>query len=135
MTPDTNDQQLDQTRFSLEEPMYEEYAKIPVDPSAKKVEIVQPLLKRKGVVVGIIVGGVIVLFLIILLLSVLLQAKKLLPGVIDTPIQSQSTDVGGPLGERLQNLKAELKKADPNKSELAFPAVDFSIKIDDEEKR
>lgn len=127
--------ELDQTRFSVEEPMYEGMTPYPVDEQPQQVEKV-PLLKRRKVVVGLIAGVILLVILILVIISVLVAQNRrpTIPDATPLPLEQRNSDAAF-LEKKVNALQRELEAADPNKRELTFPSVDFTIRIDEAKRR
>lgn len=128
--------ELDQTRFSVEEPMFEGMAPYPVDDTPKKTAEKVPLLKQRKVIIGLIVGVVFLVLLILLVISSFI-AQNRRPTVLDAtplPLETKNSDADF-LEKKVNALQKELEAADPNKRELTFPSVDFNIRIDEKKTR
>jgi hypothetical protein len=125
--------QLDQTRFSVEEPMFEGLAALPVEEKAAAVVKV-PLLKQKRVIIALIVGTIIFVVLLLVVINAIVAGQRRPQVVEATPLPMSGTPSDAAfLEKKVKALQSELEAADPNKRELTFPSVDLNIRIDKEE--
>lgn len=122
----------DQTRFSLEEPLFEQMGQIPADPEPElEAKPVVPWYKRKKILMLIIIG---VTFFILLILFVVAQLIR--QGRLQTLVEpEESTEItqeqlSDPLLVRILAAEEELKAADPTKRELGYPTMDYQITLD-----
>lgn len=124
-----SDQSLNQTQFSVEEPLFEQ----PLQPKPAATpqpdgEGMPPKKKRSKLFV---VGGVVGVFLIagaIIAFIIMRQDDSMDPLLEETP-QTQKKEYG-PLQTRLNEIKEELEAADPRQEELPFPPIDTGLSVE-----
>lgn len=120
----------DQTRFSVEEPMFEPTTGYPEEPEKQQKKEVKPLLKRKGVVVAIIAGSTLFVLLLLMVINSIIRNRQAgVPEASPLAVPNNSQDI--PLLDQVNELNKELKNADPNQPTLAFPAVNLELTLDD----
>ncbi len=125
-----NKYKIDQTKFSVEQPLFEQIGPLP-EPEFVEKEIKPPLLKRKKVVIGLIAVVTFLVLLVLLLINMVINSRKkvTVPEASPTIGESRKVEVG-PLLKRVEVAREELKEADPTKNELVFPTLDYSLRID-----
>lgn len=125
----------DQTRFSLEEPLFEQMGQLPPEPEPEEVAPKVPLLKQKKFVIGLIAGVTFIVLLLLFAINAYISQQKLV-GNIPIP-ESPTTSVtenNDPLYQRITTAQQELKDADPSGQELVYPALDYNLRIDPKAK-
>ncbi len=91
-----------------------------------------PFVKSKQF--KIVLAGIPLLLVFILFIAVQLRNRQAAP---EAPIEAPSTIETGPAVDRspfqvrLENVKAELEKAEPTSQEFAFPPVDPKLSLED----
>lgn len=120
----------DQTRFSVEEPLFEQMGHMPA-PDVVEVAPKIPLLKQRKFVLGLIAGITVLVLGLLFLINAYIAQQKLVkePEIPDDPGQT-AAGVSHPLLQRIMSSEAELKDADPSGQELVYPALDYKIRID-----
>lgn len=125
-----NFEDANQTRFSVEEPIFTDYnVEIPVDES-KQDQVKKPN-KRKKI---LIIGGVVFLVILILLV-VLTRGGSPVEIPIFDPEETPTVVSDDPFVVRIENAKLDLEIADPANQDLTFPPVDMDIRIDEQQRR
>lgn len=122
-----------QTEFALEEPLFS-----PSGTAAPEKEVEQlvkiPWWKKKPLVIAAIVSISLSVIVLLLIINMIIVASRR-PGepVIGdaTPLPVTPTE---PLVKRIEEIELQLKSANPNQPQFAFPAVDFSIRIDEKSR-
>lgn len=124
----------DQTRFSLEEPLFEDMVQMP-QPEPEDLPPKVPLFKQKKFIIGLIVGITVFVLIILYAINVYIENQKLI-GEPELPTDSGQTDVQPthPLLQRIMIAEEELEMADPSEQELIYPSLDYDIRIDPEER-
>lgn len=122
---------LDQTRFSLEEPIFENEVVIQ-DETPQKIDE-QDAKRKKKVVILATIGGFVLLFIALIVVLLVMRGRN---GVVEEttpetviPIE-QDTD---PLEQRIDAARSLLREADPTRQDLSFPPVDLDIRLDPKE--
>jgi ribosomal protein S17 len=120
----------DQTRFSVEEPLFEQMGHVP-EPDVVEIAPRTPLLKQKKFVIGLIAGITIVILGLLFVINAYIAQQKLVkePDLPDDPGQT-TTGISHPLLQRIMSSETELKAADPSGQDLVYPALDYNIRID-----
>lgn len=123
-----------QTKFSLEEPLFEQAGQIPGPENPEPVRKT-PLLRQKKFVIALIgVVTVIVLLLLFLINSYIATHKKVqdqAPPESEVETNTGSTD---PLYLRIKSAQEELKDADPSEQDLVYPSMDYDIRLDPDKR-
>lgn len=128
----------DQTRFSLEEPLFEPMGQIPVDEPEidPNQEPKTPLLRQKKFVIGLIIGVTILILVILFGVNAYIeQQKRVKPAETPPPEDIVINENDHPLLQRIMIAQQELKEADPSKQDLTYPSMDYSISIDPVKRR
>jgi len=124
---DTIEELTNQTRFSSEEPLFEN----PPFITSSSTAPVEPVQKKKFSPLLLLGGGVIGLVVILLVAVVVFSPKRQNTPVSVEPITQQAVEnESTELTRRLSEVEADLKAADPVKVDLPFPPVSFSIYLD-----
>lgn len=126
---------LDQTQFAENRPLYEEpaYSLLEDDESQKVDEgsNKKPIYKQKIVW---LIAAIVILLLIIVIATPSRktpeQAEEVAPEIVDEQTEISSD----PLRKRVDDLRSELKDADPTKPQLIFPALNRRIELDSSKK-
>lgn len=119
-----------QTEFALEEPLFS-----PAGTAAPEKEVVKKVSvvwwKKKPLVIGLIAGVTLFVIVLLLFINMLIEASK--RPQVPEPIEASATPAPAtePLVTRIESIETNLKSADPNQPQFAFPAVDLSIRIDE----
>lgn len=123
-----------QTKFSVEKPLFEQMVQIPEDENPEIVVQV-PLLKQKRVIIGLIVGLTVVALIILFLVNRYIQNSKLVHTLdTDQPDTATISANVDPLLLRVMTAQQALKEADPAKQDLIYPTLDYDIKIDEKSR-
>lgn len=130
-TPE-NYSDLDQTRFSVEEPLYEGMGSYPEDLNKQDLSKKVPLFRQRKFIIGLIIGVIFLVVLLLIIINAIIAKNRTPQAPIATPLIVNSKLPDGPLEEKIKFLQSELEVADPNKSDFGFPAVDFTIRLDPE---
>lgn len=120
-----------QTKFSLEEPLFEQTGQIP-GPENPEIEVKTPLLKQKKFVIGLIVGFTLLVLLILFMVNAYIANQKRVQE--QEPPESTTEEVNDPnhpLYLRIKSAQQELKDADPSEQDLIYPTLDYDIKLED----
>lgn len=122
-----------QTKFSLEEPLFEQMGQIP-EPENPEVKETTPLLKQKKFVIMLIVGVTLVVLGVLYLINSYISQQKLvkdqeLPEEVQEP-----QDPDHPLYQRIKSGQQELKDADPSQQDLVYPTLDYGIRLDPDKR-
>lgn len=119
------EQRINQTQFSFEEPIFEDQAVYMGETPEEKE--VKPKSKRNLIFIGI-VGFILFLLLIVVLLFASRNNKT------DEVIEDENivvvTKEMGPLQKRIEDARELLDTADPTKQDLSFPPLDMDIRLD-----
>lgn len=119
-----------QTEFALEEPLFSPGG-TPAPQEEVEKPVSEPWWKKKHLVIAVIVGVTLLVIFLLVIINMIITAGKR-PQVPDAPEPSATPiGVGSPLLNRIDDIDARLKSADPNQPQFAFPAVDMSIRIDE----
>jgi hypothetical protein len=136
---------IDQTKFAEEEPLFEPRSggkelnvKMPTpaetsdlapgnSDSSAKTPIKKSLFKK----IILIAVGVIVFIVVLALIA---RQPQLGPSQEPTASPSPSPVAVGALNQRVNQLKLDLKSADPTKQELVFPPVNLNLRLDKKTK-
>jgi hypothetical protein len=131
---ETNDRE-DQTIFINQEPWLEDGKSQPLpSPITNDQPLSTSVSKYKKIF--IIGGGFLVLTFLIIAALLILKGKEIVPvEIIPTPVPSISPNSSDPLSVRFQQLRTDLKAADPGKRDLPFPPVDTSLQLNYGEKK
>ena len=119
----------DQTQFVAEEPLFEQPVKLTA-PHVSKPENSEPKKPSKKRVFMLVTMG---LFFFLLLLIVIAAAMRRQTSPLDEGEvieEEQQEKMIDPFRQRIKDLGAELKAADPTKDDLPFPPVDMDIRLD-----
>lgn len=124
-----------QTKFSLEEPLFEQMGQIP-GPENPEIKVQTPLLKQKKFIIGLIAVVTLIILLMLYLINAYISGKKLIqdqaPPEFSAGEELQSTD---PLYLRIKSAQAELKEADPSEQDLVYPTMNYDIRLDPEKNQ
>lgn len=124
------DPKLNQTQFGSEGPLFER----PVSPSAisqpTENELMAEKPPKKLPLVFVIVGVVMVVLMAVILIFAILMRSAPPPPEEAELIMTEQTRNYGPLQQRLNDLKNELKAADPDQEELPFPPIDQNLSVE-----
>lgn len=119
-----------QTEFSAEEPLYEKISspKKPEEPVLVEEKIVIPVNNKKKKIM--IASGVIFVSLLVIV-SILMSGGggPVSNGEAEPTPTPAASDTRTPLQVRLEELRTELRDADPNQQPLLFPAMDYDISL------
>ena len=126
-----NQDMVNQTQFSFEEPIFED-AQVYADETQPKE--VQPPVNNKKKKILIIAGIVGFLFILLLLLLVVVRARKAVTPTDDPVKQVEETKNDDPIQDRIDDARDLLEEADPTKQDLSFPPVDMDLRLDPKEK-
>lgn len=119
-----------QTKFSLEEPLFEQMGQIP-GPENPEVQVKTPLLKQKKFIIALIVIiTLFVLFLLFIINAYISQQKLVQEQEPPESTVQQPSDPDHPLYQRIKSAQSELKDADPSKQDLVYPTMDHDIRLD-----
>ncbi|PIY79999.1 MAG: hypothetical protein COY80_05215 [Candidatus Pacebacteria bacterium CG_4_10_14_0_8_um_filter_42_14] len=120
-----------QTEFSAEEPLYERVTspQKPVEPVIEvEKEITVPVNNKKKKI--LIASGVITVSLLVIILILMSGGGgPVSNGESDPTPTPTAADTRTPMQARLEELKTELRDADPNQQPLLFPAMDYDISL------
>lgn len=121
-----------QTKFSLEEPLFEQTGQIPQD-EILEPQKQKPLLKQKKFVISLIVGVTLLILLLLYLVNAYIESQKLVQDT-GTPDATEEAVSGPkhPLLQRIESAQIELKDADPSEQDLVYPTMDYDIRLDRE---
>ena len=126
----------DQTRFSLEEPLFEQMGQLPPEPVPDDLPPKVPLLKQKKFVIGLIAGvTVLVLIILFAINAYIIQQKQVKEPEVPTDSGETGSQANDPLLQRILNAQQTLKEADPSSQELVYPVLDNNIRIDPKVKK
>lgn len=118
---------LDQTAFSAEQPALQD-PELTFDQMEKQANKLKkkPIYKQKKFIVVIPL-----IFIVLVIVLLLLLPKKPEPPeeeeLVLPPSQEQTSNY---MVERIRRLQAELKEADPTKTDILFPPVDMKLELD-----
>lgn len=122
--------QIDQTRFATEEPLLEKPLVVEsAVPAGEKPPLPSKKSKLKLALIG--VGLFIVLFAIILMIIRFLMPADQRPSTQELEEVEQGAVVKTELERRVEEVRDELRAADPAKQDLPFPPVNMEIRLDD----
>jgi hypothetical protein len=119
-----------QTKFSLEEPLFEQMGQIP-GPENPEVVVKTPLLKQKKFIIALI-GVVTVLVLVILFVvnAYIASQKRVQDQGEPEASPNTAVDTQHPLYQRIMSAQEELKDADPSEQDLIYPTMNYDIRLD-----
>ncbi len=122
-----------QTEFALEEPLFSPEG-TPAPEEERAVVVRQPWWKKKPLLIGAIVGVTVFVLLVLALINAVVTASRRpqVP-VVDAPAASDAP-ASDPLYNELLSLEKQLKTANPNQAQFAFPAVDMNLRIDEKRR-
>ncbi|PIY79479.1 MAG: hypothetical protein COY81_02305 [Candidatus Pacebacteria bacterium CG_4_10_14_0_8_um_filter_43_12] len=126
--PEYTDQ--NQTKFSVEKPLFEPLVQLPEDENPELIVKV-PLLKQKRVIIGLIAGLTLMVLAMLFVVNAYIQNSKLVKNV--QPDQTDTASLSAnlnPLLLRVMIAQQQLKEADPSKQDLVYPTLDYDIRID-----
>ncbi|MDQ5951365.1 MAG: hypothetical protein QG639_642 [Patescibacteria group bacterium] len=120
-----------QTKFSLEEPLFEQTGQIPGPENPEIVEKT-PLLKQKKFVIALIAGVTLLVLIVLFMINAYIASQKRVQeqGPPETTIE-QVSDPNHPLYQRIKSAQQELKEADPSEQDLVYPTLDYGIRLED----
>lgn len=122
-----------QTKFSLEEPLFEQTGQIP-GPENPEPVVRTPLLKQKKFVIALIAGVTLFVLLVLFMLNAYITAQKKVQDEAPPDSQAQPDNTSNdPLYLRIKSAQQELKDADPSEQDLVYPSMDYNIRIDKKE--
>lgn len=118
-------QSINQTQFSFEEPIFENQASY-----SEEKPIDENLDKKKGKKKRLILLGI-GIFIVLLSLIILLarNGNGMIEEIIEPPMQEVPRELS-PLQLRIEDARELLELADPSKQDLAFPPVDLNLRLD-----
>lgn len=128
-----NEQQepINQTQFSFEEPIFENTA-VYADETQKDARQDAPKSKKKLLIFGLV--GCIILVLLIVGLFALRGRNNTSQETTEEAVTIPTQELG-PLQQRIQDARDLLNASDPTKQDLSFPPVDLNIRLDPKERR
>ncbi|NCN24300.1 MAG: hypothetical protein COU65_03950 [Candidatus Pacebacteria bacterium CG10_big_fil_rev_8_21_14_0_10_42_12] len=120
-----------QTEFSAEEPLYEKISspQKPAEPVIQKIEEeIAPVNNKKK---KIIIASIVIFVSFLIILSILMSGGggTVSNGDAEPTPTPEAADTRTPMQVRLEELKTELRDADPNQQPLLFPAMDYDISL------
>lgn len=121
-------QPLNQTQFSFEEPIFEN----PLQYEEEKPPIVEKSKKSKKklyISIGIVATVFLLLILFVIFLRLRNKNDATEPLKRDPAIEQEL----GPLQRRIEQSRFLLESADPTKEDLSFPPVNFDLRLDPKE--
>ena len=122
---------IDQTTFAADEPLWENVS-LPPNPAA---QLAEPLARRSrkwwlGLGLGLVV------FIVSLGLWLVTRPGDDQNSRSESPVlASPSIVVKNPTHQRILDLQAQLKSADPSQELLPLPPVDYQLRLEAETKR
>jgi hypothetical protein len=123
-----------QTKFSLEEPLFEQTGQIP-GPENPEVVIKTPLLKQKKFVIALIAVTTILVLAILFIVNAYIAGQKLVQEQEpEDTIDLQAVDPKDPIYLRIRSAQQELKDADPSKQDLIYPTMNYDIRLDEKKR-
>jgi hypothetical protein len=123
-----------QTKFSLEEPLFEQMGQIP-GPENPEVEVKTHLLKQKKFVIALIAVVTLLVLIILFVVNEYISRQKRVQqqepedSVIEVP-----ENPNHPLYQRIKSAQQELKEADPSEQDLVYPTMDYNISLDEKRR-
>jgi hypothetical protein len=120
---------VNQTQFSLEEPIFEDtemYAGENEEEIAKIQEVIQKRKKKTFIILGVVA---LALTLLILMIVYLYNNNE----ILSDPDEEELVEVipeSDPIIERINAARLELEAADPTKQDLVFPPVNFQLRLE-----
>lgn len=124
-----------QTKFSLEEPLFEQMGGLPPDENPDEEIKRTPLLRQKKFIIVIIVGFILIVLGLLYLVNAYIQSQKLVQE--QAPPENVETEVANPndpLYRRIKSAQQELKEADPSEQDLIYPTMDYDIYLDEPDR-
>jgi flagellar basal body-associated protein FliL len=114
----------DQTKFSLEEPIFENQA-VYYDEVTEEELLAKRKKKQKFIIIIAIMG---ILLIVLSLLLVRNGKGQIIPDE-ESPSIVVPTEMG-PFHQRIKDARELLNLADPTKQDLNFPPIDLQIRLD-----
>jgi hypothetical protein len=124
--------EIEQTTFAGQQPFNQKVEQSASDIERARLQKIEdenkpkkPWFKNKKtilILVAVILG-------LLFLLLILMPKKEQLPGVVE-PTPTPEAQAPNYMIERIRRLQAELKAADPTKTDIIFPPVDMEIELD-----
>lgn len=121
---------LDQTQFSLEEPMYESLAQLPQEEKKEEPKPKIPLLKQRKFIAGIIIGIIFLVVIILIIVNAVIAQNRRPVAPDVTPLPTNATGFSHPIEGKIKMVQEELDTFENDQSTLVNPAVDYTITID-----
>lgn len=123
------DPTLNQTQFSQEKPLFEQRVESKPEAMPPASDLVENPRPRRSLI--FVIGGIVLVVLIAALLILAIIFRSAEPEQISEElIETMQTESSSPLQLRLNELKAELRTADPNQEELPFPPINRQLLIE-----
>lgn len=122
-----DDQQINQTQFAFEEPIYEDRnVEMPVEKPVENDPTEKKEVKRKQKAFLAIV--ILLIFVSALIILITNGKETVEEAVVNDPEKIE--EELSPLMIRIEKLRVELEEADPTKQDLVFPPVDMELRLD-----
>jgi hypothetical protein len=123
-----------QTKFSLEEPLFEQTGQIP-GPENPEVIVKTPLLKQKKFIIGLIAAITLLVLVILFIVNAYIAGQKLVQKQepVDT-VNEVVKNPDDPLYQRIKSAQQELKEADPSEQDLIYPTMNYDIRLDEKRR-
>lgn len=119
-----------QTAFSGVQPLYQSPETSATQPPELDQLAQKPWFKTKKLFLAVIPA----VFLILLLVVALLPRNEAVENTLEATPPPAIESTNDPLLQRIQRLQAELKEADPTKTDILFPPVDMELQLDKAQK-
>lgn len=124
--------QDNQTQFSAEEPFFESPGSLPQEERVVAPKV--PFFRRRKTVLFLILVVTLALMTILYAVNLIVERNRKLGEAPEVTITAPSTQADNQFVRDVEELKAQLKAADPSQVELQPPALDFTIRLDQPER-
>ena len=118
-----------QTQFSAEEPFFEQPVALPQSEVVIREKV--PFWRRRKTVIFLIITGTALLLLILFGMSVYIENRRRIHGEVPVEITPPPAPSVNEYTKDVDNLRIELKAADPAEPPLQVPNVDYEIRLDE----
>jgi hypothetical protein len=125
-------EQTNQTQFSAEQPFFESPVGLPQDEVVAKPVV--PFFKRRKTILSIIAITTVVLLVVLFGVNYIIERNRRLHTPPEVSIATPTPEPTNSLVEAVEQLRLELKQADPTQQQLQVPALDMTIRLDEKSR-